>query len=508
MLRAWSLAGMTFLGLACGPGVLAPRLHGIAEAPRLKPDPPQLKVHMKSGELYVLESWTLSPDTRVLEGLGARFSSQRSASGTGTYSLPVDAVALLETNDRQVAHSFGAVGLGVLTGFWGAYSLACAADPKSCFGSCPTFYLEDDPERPRAEGFSASVARVLEARDVDALPVVRPPGRRLALWMRNEALETHAVRRVRLLAVTKPAGARVFASADGRFQPASRLVAPTSCRGPEGGCLEALARDDALEHRSVTDPSDLATREELELLFAAPLGPAGLVISARQSLLTTFLFYQTLAYMGRSAGDWLAQVERGTPDEARRLMGMERLLGGIDIEVFGEDGAWRLVGTFHEAGPIAGDVQVFDVDLPRRVTPLRVRLRSAKGHWRIGWVALAQLGPAVEPSPIELDSVERDGRADDRALTQLREGRHHLFTQPGDAYRLSFELPDEPVELFLESQGYYYEWLRQEWLADEDPAMAALVVTRPDEALRRLARPFKARESAAERAFWQSRFRR
>src|SRR3546814_5996851 len=48
-----------------------------------------------------------------------------------------------------------------------------------------------------------------------------------------------------------------------------------------------------------------------------------------------------LAYMGRSAGNWLAEVERGTPDAARRLMGMERVLGGLEIDVALEDGAWR-----------------------------------------------------------------------------------------------------------------------------------------------------------------------
>ncbi len=54
-----------------------------------------------------------------------------------------------------------------------AVTAYCIANPKACFGSCPTFYLEDEggrePERPQAEGFSESIARVLEARDIDAL---------------------------------------------------------------------------------------------------------------------------------------------------------------------------------------------------------------------------------------------------------------------------------------------------------------------------------------------------
>ena len=49
--------------------------------------------------------------------------------------------------------------------------------------------------------------------------------------------------------------------------------------------------------------------------------------------------------------------------------------------------------------------------------------------------------------------------------------------------------------------------MRSEWLAEEDPAMAALALADPAEALRRLAPAYKAEEPFLERAFWASRFR-
>ncbi|HSD28956.1 MAG TPA: hypothetical protein VLL75_16780, partial [Vicinamibacteria bacterium] len=64
-----------------------------------------------------------------------------------------------------------------------------------------------------------------------------------------------------------------------------------------------------------------------------------------------------------------------------------------------------------------------------------------------------------------------------------------------------------PLEIFLESEGFYYEWMRSEWLAEEDPGMAALALADPAEALRRLAPAYKAEEPHLERAFWASRFR-
>jgi hypothetical protein len=235
----------------------------------------------------------------------------------------------------------------------------------------------------------------------------------------------------------------------------------------------------------------------------------GLVISARQTLLTTFLFYQTMAYLGRSGGDFLAALERGGTQNAPQVMGMARALGGIDASVADGDGPWTSIGSFNEAGPIAGDVRILPFESDGRA-PIRVRLRQAKGHWRLGWVALARVGEPVTPQVIEAAAVTREGRPDPVALARVRGLDGHLATMPGDAYRISFDLPQPgpELELFLETEGYYYEWMRTEWLPEENPLMAALALGSPERALRLLAGPFKERESRLEAAFWASRFRK
>jgi hypothetical protein len=96
----------------------------------------------------------------------------------------------------------------VVTGISVAVTAFCIADPKACFGSCPTFYLEGAGGAPiHAEGFSSSVAPSLEARDVDALYRARPAANgAVTVTMKNEALETHVVRHVKLLAAARPTG--------------------------------------------------------------------------------------------------------------------------------------------------------------------------------------------------------------------------------------------------------------------------------------------------------------
>jgi hypothetical protein len=490
--------------------VLRPELHPPSEVPVAPEDLPVLKAHMVSGELYVLDSWRLVDGEQRLEGSGTLYSLERERVSQGPVSIDVAEVALFETNQPDTVSSAGTAFMGLMTTVTGALSVYCLANPKSCFGSCPTFYFEQaDAERPVAEGFSASFARALEARDVDALLAPGGSERRLVLTMRNEALETHAVRTVRVLAVPRPAGGRVFAGIDGRFYPARDVAGPRACRAAEGDCLAAVASPDGAERASLADEHDLATRETVEIDLAAARGRVGLVLAARQTLLTTYLFYQSMAYFGSRAGEFLATLERGGPALASRATGMARALGGIDVEVAEGGRDWRPIGTFDEAGPIATDVQV----LPFEATgdgPLRVRLRLAKGHWRIDHVALARLATPLTPQPRVPFEVERGAEPDPRAQALLEQDDRHLITFPGDAYRLSFALPEAPhgLELFLETEGYYYEWMRDEWLAEEDAEMAFLVLFEPEEALRRMAGPFKQHEPALERAFWASRFRR
>ena len=501
---------MTWSVQGCGIRTERPVLLPPTQPPVPTKESPYLKAHLKSGELCVFDSWRVAPDGSRIEGTGTRFTVLREPAGTGSQSIPVDSIALLETNTPERVSAVAAGVLPVLTVVMGTLTGVCVADPKACFGSCPTFYLDEAGQgRPEAEGFSESIARVLEARDVDALFTARPRGRHLALTMRNEALETHAVRRVRLLASERPRGGRVLAGVDGRYHPASRFARPERCRAPEGDCLSAVAGHDGSERVSLADAGDLATRENVDLLFPPARGRVGLVVAARQTLLTTFLFYQTMAYLGRGAGDYLAVLERGEKEEAAKAMGMARVLGGIDVAVAEGAGPWASIGSFDEVGPIAGDVRVLPFESTGR-EPIRVRLRQAKGHWRLGWVALAHLGDPVIPRAIEAAAVYRAGRRDPNALARLRGAEGHLVTLPGDAYRITFDLPrpGAELELFLETEGYYYEWMRKEWLPEENPPMAALALGWPEEALRRLAGPFKEREAGLEAAFWSSRFRK
>ena len=302
----------------------------------------------------------------------------------------------------------------------------------------------------------------------------------------------------------------MFSSPGDRFVAAQLLPPVAACRAPEGDCGAALQAYDGVERSAGADSTDLTAKETLELEFAsAPGGPKGLVVASRQTLMTTYLLYQALAYMGGSAVEWLAALSRAGAPAIARARSVGDALGSIEVLTSGEGGEWVLAGRVGETGPIATDVKL--VPLPDSgAGPVQVRLRMTQGAWRLDWVALALRGPDVEPLPLEPVRVRRDGADDESARRALLDSASVLATLPGDAYTLSYRLPEEfdRYELFLETRGYYLEWMRSEWLAEEDRGRAAEMLLDPRAALRRLAPAYKRQEAGMDSVFWRSRYAR
>ena len=470
-----------------------------------------LKAHLKNGYVYLLTGWHADSGGRVISGTGQLLDANRAIVSRGAFQFPSDSVALFETN--VIKQSPATSALTIMAGVTAVVAGICAANPKTCFGSCPTFYAPDSAGRSvlQAEGFSASIAPALEATDVDMLYASRPARRDFTVHVTNEALETHVIRRANLLALERPPGGRVFATPDGAYFQATELSAASSCTASEGDCRAELARFDGVQRSSRTDSVDLGQRETIDLVFdSVPPDRLGLVVASRQTLLTTYLLYQALAYLGDDAGTFLASLESGGPELRGRVRGMTELLGKIEVMVPGADGDWVPVGSTGETGPIAVDTKVVPLPSAARQGPLRIRLRLTRGLWRIDYVALAVLGDSVAPLRIMPALVRRGGEIDSDATRALTDSTGHqpLTTFPGDAYDIVYRLPAEPsrYELFLESRGYYLEWLRREWLPEADPVKAARMAFDPAGMLRELAPQFKAVEPNLERLFWSSRY--
>jgi hypothetical protein len=482
-------------------------IRDVSQLGQLDKKSPFLKVHMLDGQVYILSEWNLKSGNESISGKGHLLNFNREQIEEGQFTILLSKVALFETNVLEASKSI--LAMATLTAPSALLSGYCLSNPKACFGSCPTFYAWDGEQMAlQAEGFSASVCPVLEAMDIDALYRARPQTQDFELRLTNEALETHVIRYANILAVPRHTSGRTFATSSGEFWQASTIHEPKKCLAMEGSCINAVRSLDGMERFSEADSQNLAKWEILDLEFSSTPGKrVGLVIGFRQTLLTTYLFYQGLAYMGNSTGYWLAKMERGGKKVRKYSNSLGEVLGGIDVLIQNGQGDWIKPGEIKETGPLASDVRM--VLLPEiESRPIKLRLRMTKGLWRIDYLALAELEKQANPIRLKPSTVFNKGIEDAKILNYLNHPESVLVTMPGDKYTLIYSLPSDfqNYELFLESKGYYLEWMRPDWLKEENLKRTIMMFTDPEEFLKRIAPEFKKIEPQMEYTFWRSKY--
>ncbi|MFM9008715.1 MAG: hypothetical protein ACKORE_09040, partial [Bacteroidota bacterium] len=412
-----------------------------------------LKAHLRNGDVVVYTGeWAIVDSGNAVVGRGQRYNFNRTALQKGLMNTVVDSVVLFETN-KKIEHPEGErlMALGLMTGVDVIVGLICLFNPKSCFGSCPTFYLQPDHtlHYANAEGFSNAIAPSLEYTDADALGTVQPEKGKFTVYMKNEALETHCVRSVKLGIVPRMPGEEVYHGTDDRLWRSTWSADLNRASSPSGDVSDLMREADQREYFSLSDKNSLEHKEQLVLEFlAAPRGDSlALLLDFRQSLMTTYLIYNALAYMGNQAGDYLAQLERDSVFRKSVARGIHSRLGGIQVEVEDpKNRKWVSCGSFDETGPIAINRQVLPLNRRSDHKPLRLRLTLNSGMWRIDRAQLINTQGTVIPQIVEPIAVRNKGKNDTLALNRLRDGNKHLISMPGSAYAIDFAVPDSSAK--------------------------------------------------------------
>ncbi len=472
---------------------------------------PYLKAHYKNGDVVVFSNaWKVNAQTREIVGTGVRYNYDRLPLAGAVHAVSVDSLALIETNDDlQQKDKRILAPIAVLTGVNLTLTAFCAANPKACFGSCPTFYFETDPANvhySRAEGFSNAILPRYEYTDIDALGTATTDASgKFALVMKNEALETHCIREATLLAAPK-SSYRVLHGTDDQFYYAGSGMQPnTVWNATEEKALNNFLVD-GKEYLAPADANNLNTKEELILDFAdlEPNQAYGFEIKFRQGFLTTYLIYSALGYMGNNFSDYLAEIENAPDAKTRFKNGIKKVLGDIEVYSWNEsERDWQLQGGFNETGPIAINHQVLPLSLPSN----RIKLRYNKGLWKFQELALVPLQGNAAPVRVAPSVVNLEGQASDSLTSLLQQKDQLLVSMPGNAFTLQYQLPAKHTEyeLFLEGTGYYLEWMRDEWIAEESAWKLLQLSYFPELYLRSEAAAYKSYETTMEQQFWNSR---
>lgn len=123
---------------------------------------PFLKAHLKNGDVCILrDSWVVDTTLNFLSGTGTKYDFNRNKVFDGAISIFIDSVAIFETNKKiQNPEAARIAALSILAGLDAVLGVICITNPKACFGSCPTFYINenDNFHFADAEGFSNAIS--------------------------------------------------------------------------------------------------------------------------------------------------------------------------------------------------------------------------------------------------------------------------------------------------------------------------------------------------------------
>lgn len=473
-----------------------------------------LKTHLKDGSVCVLHAdWEMDSSQQIIKGYGERYDPDRRLIYTGQLQVPIDSLALAEVNrplTEQESSQIG--GLAILTGLNMAMGIWCAVNPKACFGSCPTFYLNEDDNvhYADAEGFSNAILPSLAYGDVDAIGAHYFQGDSVDIILKNEALETHCLKQVELWALPIAENERVLQTRDHRFfrTTQSFLLQDALHNGAQVDHL--LREDDRVEWFSLADADHLSAKEEIVLSFAdLPVGQRlGVSVHFRQTLMTTYFIYSALGYMGDEASDFLAKSEIKGDLKKQTEAGIFKELGELECYYrHSEQDEWIPVGHLYETGPIAINRQFIPLPDVCKGPNVQIKIVGNKGLWRIDQVRLEAIAEEVQPMKLSPTALVKEGKAAPAAFNRLLDEQQHLITTPGDRYQIKYELPesDQHYALFLYSEGYYLEWMRDSWRKEKNLAKLYLMFHHPKTYLKGETEAYKAYETNMEMCFWNSR---
>lgn len=512
----WPIAsGLTLLaaaGCIISRGVVVERVSHTARDSVRVTSP--VKAHLGDGSIVVYAKGMSIARNQVF-GNGRRYTPLLSELQP-VDSIPLDSVIGMETFRTEINSGSTIVysTLATAATLVGGIGLACLADPK-CFGSCPTFYA-DSAGVPvlEAEGFSYSIAPLLEARDVDRLRTQSDTAGIVRLQVWNEALETHYINHLALLETTHLAGEFVLPDERGRPVAVARYVDGVRATDRAGRNVTSLLdRADGMLFTSADTTLGAVTAQDMDdhidLVFQRPAGSdsVAIVLRMRNSLLNTILFYDfMLARPGARSLDWMEQdLGRIGPTVALGKWYSGRL--GLRIYVDGGSGFEQVV-KLSDYGPIAWRDVAAVIPVRGAGDSVRVRLAFLADQWRIDRLSVAASVrhlPAREIKPLSVEGASNTLEPIAlRAVSSADE--NYLKTSPRQRFTVAFDVGRSDAStrrtFLLVSQGYYTEWVRGSWMTGVRDTTAF----KPEDAtLLRALRSWRAEKDSMEKQFYRSR---
>ncbi len=465
------------------------------------------KAHLLNGSLVVYPKG-FSVRNNILVGQGRKYDLLRQTNRP-VLKVSLDSVASLEYYLKEFQGDYflstlptAIVGGGVIF--------------KAIFGSCPTIYSFDGENYSlEAEAFSYSITKRYEADDLDRLDSGKLIDGEYSLRVANEALETHYINHLSLITVDHPQGLEAFPKDRHDvvlFGKQSKIINARNKLGAD--VLRFISsRDDQFYQTDSLVTHTLTSQivqDWIDVNVKIPPNATKMTVAfrLRNTLLNTVLLYDVmLASQGIKAIDWLGS-ETSNLFYAWRFSKWYEKHFGLRIQLYDGNKYIDMV-RIADTGPIAWHQQAVELPVPTGDVA-RLRINFLPDNWLIDWIAVSfdenKNYQLASNDCIEITDFR--GEPNDNYIEQIREkDDHYQVTYPGESYILKFR--PEPVQegmirsYFLESRGFYIEWLRQEWLKKNITRANDLKFELNDETIMKTAQLWLKKKHRFEEDFYQ-----
>jgi hypothetical protein len=237
-----------------------------------------------------------------------------------------------------------------------------------------------------------------------------------------------------------------------------------------------------------------------------------LVLRLRNTLMNTILFYEVvLASQGIGALEW---TERINTDQSYAAQFYAACLSyaGIAVKIY-RNGRWVQQAWIGDAGPITWKNTAVEIPTDtNQEKELLLRLQFFPDNFMFDYIAFdvgassEEILLVEEVLPIEIYDNAGKVRNEILQLIQNDDDRF-LVTNPGDSYHFFYNIASGAkmeTTVFLQSKGYYSEWIRGEWLTTP-PSEYRFNLAEIDKTIFRLRQSWLENRTLMEREFFKTR---
>jgi hypothetical protein len=424
-------------------------------------------------------------------------------------------VAFLEYYDRKNRRTIS--GLTTVAAMGGG-AVGTVLLYKAIFGSCPTVYsLGDDGPQLEAELFSHSISSRYETTDLDRLHISHDSENNISIDIVNEALETHYINNLYLLALDVPKGYEAFPTPDEDVLLVGKNEELLEASSRSGiNIKDLIASSDQKYYQSGEVPLrnfiQQLDADWIDLVVNVPDGVNTIYLQAtvRNTLMATvFLYDIAIGSQGFHAIDWMGS-EIASPWYAWRFADWFQGNFGITVSVLDGD-SYQLVDRIAPTGPIAWHQTATKVPIPKGDIA-RLRLSFIPDNWAIDQLAVSfDSTEVVKKTRIKPGSIApvRGNKLPQAVGLLKKNDKDYFITYPGDRYRLQFSVNNVSANsqrtYFLVSSGYYIEWLRMSWIEKHGSYGPKVPLEFNDDLLKRTATGWLEKRESMESQFYSSR---